>query len=195
MAALLILVGAMAMITTLTGWDIGAVGFLGVALLVVGIGLVAAAFAPGRTARGGLIALGVVLSLGLMVAASEPLDDVSSEIGDRTYRPATAAVVQPVYRGDVGDLTLDLSLVDVGADGPIRTRIANGLGDLQVVLPRDADVQVDVETGLGTVDVLGQGDTDGDFPGRGTGSWVGDGVPDIYLVITNDLGDVEVSRG
>ena len=39
-------------------------GFLGAALLVVGLGLVAAAFTGGRTARGGLIALGVVLSLG-----------------------------------------------------------------------------------------------------------------------------------
>ena len=47
-------------------------GYFGVALLVVGLGLVAAAFATGRTARGGLIALGVVLSLGLIAAASEP---------------------------------------------------------------------------------------------------------------------------
>ena len=62
-AALLIVVGALALITRFTAWNLGPRAFLGGALLVVGLGLVAAAFSGGRTARGGLIALGVVLSL------------------------------------------------------------------------------------------------------------------------------------
>jgi phage shock protein PspC (stress-responsive transcriptional regulator) len=52
-AALLIVLGLMAMITHFSDWDIGARGVLGGALLVVGLGLVAAAFSNGRTARGG----------------------------------------------------------------------------------------------------------------------------------------------
>ena len=54
------------LITRVTGWDLGPAGFLGAALLVVGLGLVAAAFSGGRRARGGLIALGIVLSLALI---------------------------------------------------------------------------------------------------------------------------------
>jgi phage shock protein PspC (stress-responsive transcriptional regulator) len=192
-AALLIVVGAMAMITNFTAWNIGAVGFFGVALLVVGIGLVAAAFAGGRTARGGLIALGVVLALGLIVAASEPWEGGSS--GDRIYRPGTESAVQEIYRGDVGDLTLDLTRIDMGDDSPIRTRIEHGAGEVRVMVPFDADVQLSVDNGLGSVDVFGEGNADGFFPGRGAGAWVDDDVPDVRLVIHNGLGDVEVSRG
>jgi phage shock protein PspC (stress-responsive transcriptional regulator) len=192
-AALLILLGAMAMITNFTAWNIGAVGFFGVAVLVVGIGLVAAAFAGGRTARGGLIALGVVLSLGLIAAASEPWDGGSS--GDRIYRPVTASAVNDVYRSDAGDLTLDLTRIDVGEGSPVRTRIEHGFGDIRVIVPPEADVRLTVDSGMGSIDVFGQGADDGYFAGRGSGSWVDDGVPEINLVVHNGFGDVEVSRG
>jgi phage shock protein PspC (stress-responsive transcriptional regulator) len=194
-AVLLILMGAMAMFSTFTPWEIHPRGYFGMALLVVGIGLVAAAFATGRTARAGLIALGVVLSLGLAAAASEPWEGAGSGAGDRTYRPGTAAAVQDAYRGDVGDLTLDLTAIDVGAEGPISTRVQHGAGDVRVLVPLDADVQLTVDSGLGSVDAFGEGNTDGYFAGRGAGPTVDDGVPDLNLIIHNGLGDVEVSRG
>jgi hypothetical protein len=156
---------------------------------------VAAAFAGGRTARGGLIALGIVLALGLIAAASEPWEGTGDGAGDRTYRPGTEAAVQEVYRGEFGDLTLDLTRIDVGDEGPIRTRIEHGAGDIRVMVPLDADVRLSVESGLGSVDAFGEGHVDGLFPGRGAGAWVDDGVPDVHLVIHNGLGDVEVSRG
>src|SRR3954470_7836105 len=59
-AGLLIVVGVLVLFTRFTAWDIGPRGFLGSALLVVGLGLVVAAFTGGRRARGGLIGLGVV---------------------------------------------------------------------------------------------------------------------------------------
>ena len=198
MAALLILVGAMAMITTLTGWDIGAVGFFGVALLVVGVGLVAAAFASGRTARGGLIALGVVLSLGLIAAASEPMEDVPSDVGDRTYRPTSAAEVAPMYHGGLGTVTLDLRDVPLaGLDEPIETRVDTGVGDIVVHVPDSADFRLEVEQGLGDVTVRsGEQPPRGNFyPGTGSASWAGDERPEFVLTIIAGLGDVEVSRG
>ena len=194
-SVLLILLGAMAMFSNFTPWEIHPRGYFGMALLVVGLGLVAAAFATGRTARAGLIALGVVLSLGLAAAASEPWEGDGVSAGDRTFRPATEDAVRDVYRGDVGDLTLDLTGIDVSDDGPIRTRIQNGAGDVQVIVPADADVELTVDSGLGSVDAFGEGNTDGYFPGRGAGAWVDDGVPDISLVVHIGLGDVEVSRG
>ena len=194
-AALLILMGAMAMFSTFSPWEIHPRGYFGMALLVVGIGLVAAAFATGRTARGGLIALGVVLSLGLAAAAAEPWEGAGADAGDRTYRPGTAAAVQESYRGNVGDLTLDLTRIDVGDAGPISTRIRNGAGDIRVIVPLEADVQLTVDSGLGSVDAFGEGNTDGYFAGRGAGPTVDDGVADVRLIIHNGLGDVEVSRG
>ncbi|MFD2090249.1 PspC domain-containing protein [Blastococcus deserti] len=195
-AGLLIVVGLLALITNVTDWDIGARGFLGSALLVVGLGLVVAAFTGGRSARGGLIALGVVLSLALAAASSHPWSSTHADVGDRTYRPATVAEVREVYRGGVGDLTLDLTQLDQGISGdPVTTRLEHAVGDVSVVFPPSADVQLLIEHGVGDVDVFDLGsDTEGFFPGSGSRSWTDDGEPEFVLTIDSGVGDVEVSR-
>jgi phage shock protein PspC (stress-responsive transcriptional regulator) len=197
MAALLIVVGTLALITGLTGWDVGATGFLGAALLVVGLGLVAAAFVRGRTGRGGLIALGVVLSVSLISASTVDLDDFGDGVGDRSYRPATVGEVRDVYRSGVGDMSVDLTRLDQGVSGdPVTTRIEHGVGDVELVVPRSADVRLTVEHGLGDVQVFDRGsDTEGFFPGSGTRPWTDDGEPEFVVTINSGVGDVEVSRG
>lgn len=195
LAGLLIAIGVLVLVDRFTDLDVDAVGFLGAALLVVGAGLVVAAFTGGRTARGGLLAVGVVLSLALIAASSVPWRDIDG-VGDRTFRPASALQVRDVYDGGIGDLTLDLSGIDVGdLDEPVTTRIDHGVGDIDVVVPRDADLELQVDQGLGEVRVFGTNDADGYFDGRGSGSWTGDGDPEIVLVINSGIGDVEVSRG
>src|SRR3954471_7661280 len=197
-AGLFIVVGLLVLTTRFGGWDIGPRGFLGAALLVVGLGLVVAAFAGGHTARGRLIALGVVLSLALVAASSMPWrNGAETGAGDSSYRPTSAQDVRSVYRGGFGDLTLALTDVRLaGLDQPIRTRIQHGVGDIRVLVPRSADFQLRVDQGVGDVTVFGApGATDGLFPGTGSASWTGDGRPEIVLSINSGLGDVEVSRG
>src|SRR4051812_25084669 len=196
-AGLLIVVGGMALIDRFTWVSIGATGFLGAALLVVATGLIVAAFTPGRSARGGLIALGVILSFALTAASTVHWRGSSEDVGDRTYRPTTVAEIRDAYRGGLGDLTLDLSRLDVsGLDEPVSTEIRHDIGDVRVILPSDADVQLATDVDLGSIDVFGQGSVDrGFFPGTGTGSWVGDRDAEFDLIIHNGLGDVEVSRG
>jgi hypothetical protein len=194
-AALLIVVGFLVLVSNLTAWNVTAVGFLGAALLVVGTGLVISAFTGGRTARGGLIALGVVLCIALITASSAPWNGVRGGIGDKTYRPASAAKVHDVYRNGAGDMTVDLSRVDEGTD-PVSTRIEHGLGDLTVIVPRSADVQLTVEQGAGDLEVFDQGSAaDGFFPGVGSRPWTDDGKAEFVLTINSGLGDVEVNRG
>jgi phage shock protein PspC (stress-responsive transcriptional regulator) len=197
-AGLLIVVGVLVLLTRFTGWDVGPRGFLGAALLIVGLGLVAAAFTGGRRARGGLIALGIVLSLALLAASAMPWRDVPrGGMGDRTYLPATAAQVQPVYRGGAGDMTVDLRQVDVSAlAGPIRTAVEHGVGDLTVLVPASADVQLSLDSGLGSVQVFDRGSaSSGFFPGEGSAPWTADGTAEIVLTVHQGVGDVEVSRG
>jgi phage shock protein PspC (stress-responsive transcriptional regulator) len=199
-ASLLIVVGVLALIDRFTGWDLGPRGFLGGALLVVGLGLIAAAFTGGRRARGGLIALGIVLSLALAAASTMPWNDIHGfrgGVGDRTFVPASETQVRDVYRGGAGDMTVDLSGVNVSnLAGPITTRIEHGLGDVQVRVPVDADVRLTVMSGIGSIDAFGQGSLDsGFFPGSGTGSWVDDNKPELVIAVHNGAGDVEVSRG
>ena len=194
-AALLIVVGILAMITRFSDWDIGARGILGAALLVVGLGLVAAAFSDGRTARGGLIALGVVLSLAL-VAVSTVDSRVGGGVGDRTYRPATVSDLREVYRGGVGDMTVDLSRLDQGISGRgLEVRVEHGVGDLDVIVPRSADVQLEGHHGLGDVDVFDRGsEINGFSPGEGE-RWSDDGRAEFVITLDTGVGDVEVSRG
>jgi len=68
-----------------------------------------------------------------------------------------------------------------------------GAGNIEVLVPRSADVRVDVADRMGEVDVLDVG-SDGGFS-RGTGSsWSGDEDPEIVLTIDGGMGNVEVSR-
>ena len=144
-----------------------------------------------------LITLGAVLSLALIAAESVPWDDVDGGLGDRTFAPTSAEGVRSSYDGGVGDMTIDLSDVDVSdLDEPIRTTVEHGLGDVAIVLPRDADVEVAVDVGVGEVSIFGRdGLTEGTFEGTGAGSWVGDDEPEIVLDVDSGLGDVEVTRG
>ena len=195
-AALLIVEGLLVMIDRLTGADFGPQVFFGSALLVVGLGLIAAAFSAGRTARGGMIALGVVLSLALAAAASEPWRGVDGDIGDQVYMPASPAEVPSEYHGGIGDMRIDLSDVDVSdLSQPIRTHVDAGVGDVTVLVPEDADVRVTIDSGIGSVDVFDQGGrSDGFFEGTGSGAWVGDDEAEIVLTVNAGIGDVEVSR-
>ena len=195
-AGLLIVVGLLVMVDRFTPLELGPRAFFGSVLLVVGLGLIAAAFSQGRTARGGLIALGVVLSLALITAANEPWNDVDGDVGDRVYIPSSAADVRTEYHGGIGDMRLDLSDVDVSdLDEAIRTSIDAGVGDVDIIVPRDADVRVDIDSGIGSVEVFGEeGRSDGLFEGAGSGSWVGDDDAEFVLTVNAGIGDVEVSR-
>ena len=195
-AGLLIVVGSLVLLTRFTSWTLGAHGLLGAALLVVGLGLVAAAFSGGRTRRGGLIALGVVLCVALAVSSVRPLHvNAHGGIGNRTYRPQLAADVQGVYDAGIGHTTVDLSRVDLaGAATPIRTQVDGAVGNLLVLLPASADVQVHVQDGMGRLDVFGNGATDGYYRGSGSASWTGDDRPEFVLTVDAGIGNVEVDR-
>jgi phage shock protein PspC (stress-responsive transcriptional regulator) len=194
LAGLLIVVGVLVLLARLTPWDLGPRSFLGAALLVVGLGLIASAFTPGRARRGGLIALGVVLSIALAFSSLAPWH-WRGGVGDRSFHPLTAADVHPAYDAGVGNTTVDLSAIDLGAARtPIRTAIDGGVGNLHVVVPDSADVRVTVDDGLGHVDVLGNGSTDGFYPGSGSASWTNDGRPEFVLSIDAGIGNVEVDR-
>ncbi|MGY2081112.1 PspC domain-containing protein [Modestobacter sp. SYSU DS0657] len=193
-AALLIVLGVGVLVTQFTDLDLGARGFLGSALLVIGVGLVVGALTGvGRGAKGGLITLGLLLSAALLIASTVQLPN--GEMGDRTYRPMTAAAVQSEYEHGAGDFTLDLSELDLAdSDRTIRTSVDSGLGDVRVLVPFSADVQVSVDNAIGDVELFGDALESGFFPGYGA-DWSDDDDPEIVLTISLGAGSVEVSRG
>ena len=195
LAAVLILVGIGALLARFTALDLGARAFLGGALLVVGVGLaVAAVTGAGRGAKAGMIVLGVVLAFAAVAATTVRVPDVRE--GDRSYRPLTASDVQPQYDSGVGDLTLDLTAIDLADLGrPISVVVHSGIGDVDVIVPRSADVQVDVDNGLGDAEVFGRRSDNGYHPGTGGAAWTDDDDAEFRLTIESGIGDVEVSRG
>ncbi|KQS73489.1 PspC domain-containing protein [Modestobacter sp. Leaf380] len=199
-AVLLIVVGIMALVARTTAWSPDATPFLAAALIVVGVGLGVGAFVSGRSARGPLIALGVLLSFSLLVSSATDggfrSDAGRGGVGDRVETPLTVDDVQDRYQSGVGDYTLDLSAIDLSdLDGPIRTRVDAGVGDVDVVLPTSADVEVTVSNGLGDADVFGRSSSGGTYAGRGSQPWTGDDTPEIVLTVEAGIGDVTVSRG
>lgn len=196
-AVVLIVEGILVLLDRFTGLHPGPRGFIGAALLVVGLGLIAAAFVQGRTARGGLITVGVLLSVALVAAASVPWHsfDGVSRVGDSVYRPTTVADVRPDYHGGIGDTTLDLTAVPLAeVTNTLTIRIEHGVGDLHVLVPNSADVEVAVHHGLGNVDVLNGSSDGGFFAGTGSQPWTGDGRAEFDLIINAGVGDVEVQR-
>jgi phage shock protein PspC (stress-responsive transcriptional regulator) len=123
---------------------------LALALIVVGLGLIAGAWF-GRSRA--LIVLGMAL---IPLAATAALIQVpiSGGAGDRTVTPLTATDLQGEYRLGAGQLTLDLTGLDLG--GGSRTVTASvALGQLNVVVPRNVTVDAHGQAGAGQLDLLG----------------------------------------
>ncbi|MEV4057958.1 PspC domain-containing protein [Amycolatopsis sp. NPDC049688] len=167
---------------------------IGLVLGVVGIGLVAGAFAGGGR---GLIGLAVPLAIVGMVLTAAPFKDfdVRGGVGDLTQTPQSQAELLPLYQHAAGDIRLDLTELPEGA--PYTTTVSNGAGDTTVTVPANADVTFDCRTGAGEASCFGRSN-DGISQPALTGTDNGpDGVggQKITLHVSNSLGTVEVRRG
>jgi phage shock protein PspC (stress-responsive transcriptional regulator) len=74
-------------------------------------------------------------------------------VGDNTYQPTSISDVKPKYETGVGNLRVDLSQI-----GPVtketHVKASVGVGELRIIVPRDAAVSVNAHAKLGDVYVL-----------------------------------------
>jgi hypothetical protein len=161
-------------------------------LLIVGAGLVASAWF-GRA--WGLIPLGLLLLAALSVSA---LIKVPFEggIGERHFAPHAAGEVRDEYRLAVGELRLDLSDVELPRAARKEITATVGVGHLELTVPRDVNVQIHGESGLGDVALLGDDSHDG---GIGvdrdlTLDAEHEGAPTLVIDAEVGIGQVEVHR-
>ena len=164
------------------------------ALIVIGVGLVVAS--RSGQSEAGLIVLGIIITvvLGLGTVGSLPL---SAGVGDRTYRPTTVQDVRSPYELTVGSLTVDLSSVPVPLEGanPLQVKARVGVGQIVVVVPRAALVDVTGRSGIGQVVIFGSqrsgvGVEDGLHPYVPAG-----GSIDFEIDASAGIGQVEVRYG
>ncbi len=126
-------------------------------LIAVGLGLVIAG-RRSESGQGGLIAIGIVLTVLLAVASAVDIP-LEGGVGERTERPTSFSEVKSEYRLAVGQLTLDLTSVPVPITGTARTvRARVGVGQLIVELPSDQLAVVRGHAGMGQVTIFGESD-------------------------------------
>lgn len=169
LGAVLVSIGLLALATNLTGADVELGQFFGMALAVIGGGLVVGTW-WGHARL--LILLGVLL-LPLAVAASFVTAPIEGGVGLHRFDPANPDELQAEYRLLGGRMELDLTQIAAG-DAPIEIVASVAGGQLYLVLPAHASVEVDAKVGAGQLGVLGswQGGTglvdrsvrDGDGP-------------------------------
>jgi phage shock protein PspC (stress-responsive transcriptional regulator) len=157
-------------------WPVVGLGLAGVALLlllsrgdiavgagwvVVLIGGLAILWASRREKRARrilvtLAALATALAIAACIAVVTAFAwfDVSlgDGVGDSTYAPAAAAAVQPSYKLGIGSLRVDLSQIETAGRHRVEARV--GIGELRIVVPRNAEVRVDAHAKVGEVFVL-----------------------------------------
>ncbi len=137
-AALLIVLGSMAVADTadLVGFAIA--DYLAVALMIVGAGLlIGALFGRAYT----LIIVGLVLVAGVQFTTWFDVR-LGGGFGDPRFSAVTAEQVEPTYELLAGELHLDLS--DLDPTTVTATDVSVGAGELRVIVPDDMNIVVDM---------------------------------------------------
>ncbi|MEU7312860.1 PspC domain-containing protein [Streptomyces sp. NPDC007083] len=131
---------------------------LSCALAVFGLGLALSAFV-GRTGPGTLVC--VVLTAGLLAGASALPDDIATHVRETHWMPTSVAEVRPRYELGSGTGELDLSDTGLKAGQTLRTGARVGAGEIKVVVPANAVVEVRADVGMGEMSFPRALDADG----------------------------------
>lgn len=162
---------------------------LPVAAIVVVLGVVLAVMSFRGGARW-LLVPALALSIGVGVAAAADLD-LEGGVGDREYRPASAAAIPAGgYELGVGRLAIDLRGIDWGPKQALDVTARVGAGELVVAVPSDVCVVADAHAGAGDLVVAGQ-----QADGADVDLTSGDGAtgrPMLRLDAEADLGQITV---
>ena len=168
-------------------WDV----FLPGGLTAIGVILVVNARTGAR--HGGLIALGIVLTV-LLFFGTVIAFPFGGGIGERTERPTTLDQAAERFELGIGQLTVDLTSLPAPAagDGPTLVRARLGIGELVVIVPEGVAARVEAKAGLGNARAfqLEEGGFDVDLVSEPQGE-----EPALDLRLSVGIGEVRVERG
>lgn len=150
LGAMLTAIGLLALATNVSGAAVDLGQFFGVALAVLGLGLVAAAW-WGHARL--LILLGILL-LPPAIAASFITAPIEGGLGYHQFSPTSPDELRGEYRLVGGQVELDLTDVEAGST-PIEIAASVAVGEVFVLLPADAGVELDADVGLGGLFLFG----------------------------------------
>ncbi|WP_330306790.1 MULTISPECIES: PspC domain-containing protein [unclassified Streptomyces] len=137
---------------------------LACALIVFGLGIAISSFL-GRTGAGSIFL--AVLTAALLAASAALPKDISTHWIRTEWTPTATADVQKSYDLGTGVGTLDLTHLNLAKGQTVKTNAEVGAGRLKVIIPNDATVKLDIEVGVGDIQLPGDGKKDVDVePGK-----------------------------
>jgi phage shock protein PspC (stress-responsive transcriptional regulator) len=164
---------------------------LAVGLVIVGLGLVVAAW---RGRAWSLVVLGFLFgsTIVLVEAINVPFE---AGAGDRLVVVDTRGELADDHELFAGALTLDLRRAPL-SDGPQTVDAAVGMGKLRVIVPADSSVEVDARVKAGNIDgdLAPTPDEGGVDLHETFGAGTRQGVPDLRLDLRVGLGELVVDR-
>lgn len=193
LAALLIVIGGLAIGSNLSSASLEADEYVAAALLIVGAGLLIGAW-WGRARSFIILGLFLIPLLQAAVWFDVPLQ---GGFGDPLYRPTDATQLSDAYRLTGGELVLDLTDVRFGEDVDVQASVA--FGQLIVRVPDDVNVDYTAEVIAGEARVFGRVENGAalDIDGTLTNT---ENAPTVSLDLEVGFGelvvvDVETGRG
>jgi Cell wall-active antibiotics response LiaF, C-terminal len=162
---------------------------LPIALIAVGLALVAGA----RSGRhSGLLVLGVVLTVVLALLSSFDIR-LQGGVGERNEHPLARGELKRNYRLAVGRLTIDLTDLNLPeTTTEVHARV--GIGQLTVRVPRGLPVIVRGEAGAGQLVLLGHDESGINQELTVSTKPFPSGQPRLRLFLSVGLGQIEVTR-
>jgi phage shock protein PspC (stress-responsive transcriptional regulator) len=145
-----------------------------------------------RSRRLGAV-IGATALLAVPTGLAAALTRVDGQAGDRSVTPIAVSDLEPKYRHSVGALDLDLSRLQLPAGSRTPIEITMGVGEIDVVVPWDADVESKASVGAGTFELFGNRQTGVNLNGR-THSIGQPGAPVIVISGKAGAGEVIVRR-
>ena len=140
--------GTAAVVEAAGGWNAPALWVIVSAFGVVAAGLAVSALVNLRWWP--ILPLLPVAGLIVMLAVAQPRLDGPS--GERTIVPLTLADAEKVQHVAAGELEIDLRLLPAGS-GDLTITAEVGIGRLHLIVPADANLQLDTSVGAGVLQV------------------------------------------
>jgi hypothetical protein len=187
LGVLLVLAGLVWLVDAAGLVDVNWGALLPAGLVIVGVALIATAR---HGLNGGLVAIGIILTVLVLVSSVVRPVGVFSGIGERTARPTTAGEVETGYGLAMGQLTVDLRAVEVPRGTTIEAGV--GMGELVVIVPDGVTFHVRADVSAGEIVVLG-GSRSG-VAVRVDETVAGDGQTAFTLDLTVGMGKIEVRQ-
>lgn len=184
-------IGVLWLLDTLDVVELSGRDLLALALVLTGATLVVAAW-RGRAA--GMIPVAAVL-IGVLTLGELLSVPVTAGTGDRTVVVTTAEQLAERHELFAGELTLDLTDAPLRRSRPTRLEASVSVGELHVIVPRDAEVDVTATVGAGEVKSPGGADANEGGIGLDQSFTLDGDGPQLELDLSVATGNVEVTRG